>query len=180
MANDPGEILQHEDPGDDVQRRFRYQHAYAAIQCVRLLETIQQVVAVYCENYEDVLLRLSDGLYVGVQVKTRKFNGHPFKANEDAVIKSIIRFAALEGKYPDKFKAYRFVTNYIFYEAKNDAKFIRYQLDAAKACKNYKRLPKDNDLKSYINGICNSSSFDELLVLRALKKLELTDFRGRS
>jgi hypothetical protein len=57
----PGDILDTEDPGDDVQRRFRYQHAYAAIQCLKLLEPTSEFIAVYCENHEDVLLRDTTG-----------------------------------------------------------------------------------------------------------------------
>lgn len=69
-----------------------------------------EFVAVYCENHEDVLLRKATGKYVGVQVKTRKFDLEPFKATDKAVIRAIGRFAHLEAAFPQWFDEYRFVS----------------------------------------------------------------------
>ncbi len=65
----PGNTLDTSDTGDDVQLRFRYQHAYAAIQCLRMLSSTGGPKAVYCENHEDVLIENNDGKFVGVQVR---------------------------------------------------------------------------------------------------------------
>lgn len=111
MSLDPGDTLDTKDPGDDTQRRFRYQHAYAAIQCAKLLHPDCKHDTVYCENFEDILLRKKTGAFEGVQVKTRQFKGEPFKSSDAALKKSIARFAELEKKFPGKFEAYHFVSS---------------------------------------------------------------------
>ncbi len=44
------------DPGDEVQRRFRYQINYAALKALQMLAPDSKVRSVYCEHLEDVLL----------------------------------------------------------------------------------------------------------------------------
>ena len=80
---------------DDVQLRFRYQHAYAAIQCLRMLVPSGGPQAVYCENHEDVVVENADGKFVAAQVKTRKLSRSPFKATDEEFIKAIRRFSRL-------------------------------------------------------------------------------------
>jgi hypothetical protein len=49
----PDTVLDTTDPGDDVASRFNYQHCYAAINAIRLISG-ESVVAVICENHEDI------------------------------------------------------------------------------------------------------------------------------
>src|ERR1700679_2610873 len=86
--NSPGNTLDTTDPGDDVQLRFRYQHAYAAIQCLRMLGPAGGPQAVYCENHEDVVVENPDGKFVAAQIKTRKLSRSPFKSNGRGVHQS--------------------------------------------------------------------------------------------
>ena len=53
----PDSILNETDPGDDVQRRFGFQAAKAAMLCLSLLDDEGEVEEVYCEHHEDVLVR---------------------------------------------------------------------------------------------------------------------------
>ena len=162
--------------GDDVQRRFRYQHAYAAIQCLKLLEPGSEFVAVYCENHEDVLLRRHDGRYVGVQVKTRQFEGDPFKASDAAVTKSVARFARLEQSFPEQFDAYHFVTNHAFWDKVQDERCLSSVVARIRQRGGVKGLPKTNLLRTYVWEICEQHNCDETHVASALCKLVLIGF----
>jgi Cap4 dsDNA endonuclease len=173
---DPGNVLDTKDPGDDVQRRFRYQHAYAAIQCLKLLEPGAEFVAVYCENHEDVLLRRRNGLYVGVQVKTKKFDKEPFKSTDPAVMKSIARFAYLEHSFPGRFDAFHLVTNHGFWTEGEDERCLAFLKDRIRQRGGTKGLPKTNALKAYVATICEEHSCGEVHVVAALCKLSLMGF----
>jgi hypothetical protein len=176
--NTPGETLDLIDPGDDVQLRFRYQHAYAAIQCLRLLDSDSEFVAVYCENHEDVLIRRKDGRYVGVQVKTRRFDKEPFKATDPAIVKSISRFASLEQKFPDQFETYHFVTNHGFWNDVKDERCLAHLLSIIKERGGVKGLPKTNLLRAYVLDICASHGCEEAQVCSALCKLSIAGFES--
>lgn len=172
MLGSPGDSLDTNDPGDDVQRRFRYQHAYAAIQCAKLLESDCGHDAVYCENYEDVLLRKKSGKFVGVQVKTRLFKLEPFKSNDEAIKRSIARFAELEKKFPNQFDAYHFVTNHGFWEEKQDKNCIKFLVTSIRKRGGVKGLPTKNELRSYIAAICIEHDCAEDDVVSAMLKME--------
>ena len=172
----PGEVLDMKDPGDDVQLRFRYQHAYAAIQCLKLIGSSPEFVAVYCENYEDVLLRRKNGTYVGVQVKTRQFEGEPFKATDADVIKSIARFARLERDFPDQFDAYHFVTNHVFWTKTEDEHCPAHILSLAQGRGGVKGLRKTNTLRAYVLDVCDKHDCEEAHVASALCKLRLDGY----
>lgn len=178
MLEGPGDSLDTKDPGDDVQRRFRYQHAYAAIQCAKLLNSDCGHDAVYCENYEDILLRKKTGKFEGVQVKTRLFKLEPFKSNDGAIKKSIARFAELEKKFPGQFDAYHFVTNHGFWEEKQDKNCIKFLVTSIKKRGGVKGLPTKNDLRSYIATICVDHECAEADVVSAMLKMELVGFES--
>ncbi|WP_313573766.1 dsDNA nuclease domain-containing protein [Brevundimonas sp.] len=178
MSADPGETLDKKDPGDDVQRRFRYQHAYAAIQCAKLLDPDCTHDAVYCENFEDILLRKKTGTFEGVQVKTRQFKGEPFKSNDAALKKSIARFAELEKKFPGKFEAYHFVTNHGFWDEKQDKNCIAFLITSIKNRGGVKGLPSKHDLRAYIATICNDHDCVEGDVASAMLKMAIVGYES--
>src|SRR5262249_54272750 len=106
MASDgksPVEVMGTSDPGDEVQRRFRYQATYSAKLALGLLLPTTGIIEVYCEHHDDVLLRMSDGKFRPCQVKTREPGYGPFKSNEAAIVDSIGRFIDLEMKFPGRF-----------------------------------------------------------------------------
>lgn len=170
---EPGETLDKDDPGDDVQLRFRYQHSFAAIQCLRLLSPAGDLAAVYCENHEDVLLRKLTGKYDAVQVKTRKFKAEPFRADDEAVRKSIARFAFLEGKFPGWFDTFHFVTNHGFWDKTADDRCLPYLLGKIKERGGLKHLPKTNMLRKFVSTICETYGCEEVAVVSAILKLSL-------
>lgn len=84
------------DPGDDTGNRYRYQSAYAAILSCMLLDDFTDVVEVFCEHHEDVLLKLKDGSFTGIQVKTRASDQQVWKFSEEPIRKACKRFILLE------------------------------------------------------------------------------------
>lgn len=178
MLESPGESLDKVDPGDDVQRRFRYQHAYAAIQCAKLLDPECKHDTVYCENFEDILLRKKTGKFEGIQVKTRQFKGEPFKSTDGAIKKSIARFAELEKKFPGQFDAYHFVTNHGFWEEKQDKSCINFLITSIKKRGGIKGLSASHELRAYIATICKDHECIEPDVVSAMLKMELVGYES--
>ena len=176
MTVGPGDILDMDDPGADVQRRFRYQHAYAAIQCIKLLEPDSEFETVYCENHEDVLLRRRDGRYVGVQVKTRQFEGDPFKATDVAVMRSVARFAKLEEEFPEQFHSFHFVTNHALWSEVQDGRCLTHLCGAIRERGGVKGLQKTSILRGYVVAICDAHGCAEAHVVSALCKLVTIGF----
>jgi hypothetical protein len=63
LSLSPGEVRNTTDPGDDMQRRIRYQHAYGVILLVASIRKELPYVAIWCEHHEDLLGELADGRY---------------------------------------------------------------------------------------------------------------------
>jgi hypothetical protein len=178
LSESPGESLDRKDPGDDVQRRFRYQHAYAAIQCAKLLDPECKHDTVYCENFEDILLRKKTGTFEGVQVKTRQFKGELFKSTDAAIKGSIARFSELEKRFPGQFDAYHFVTNHGFWDEKQNKNCITFLVTSIKNRGGVKGLPVTHELRAYIATICQDHECDETDVVSAMLKLKLVGYES--
>jgi hypothetical protein len=174
----PGNTLGTADPGDDVQLRFRYQHAYAAIQCLSMLSANGGPAAVYCENHEDVLIENKDGKFVGVQVKTRKPSLPPFKSTDEPFMKAVRRFSRLMQLFPDWFTAFNFATNHRFWEdgrtPANPLYLIRFLRDRGGA----KGLRTDNPVRAYLNSVCAEGHAKEVDLVAALLKLNLASYES--
>lgn len=128
------------DPGDETARRYRYQWAYAAIVCCVLLDDTEDVAEVLCEQHEDVLVRHTDATFTGLQVKTRSSDQEVWKTGDPALRSSCARFAALEGKFPGRFKEFQFLTNHPLHAAKN-GQDLRYVLTTIGATAAMASLP---------------------------------------
>jgi hypothetical protein len=107
------------DSGDEIARRFRYQWMYAAIICCLLLDETEGTHEVFCEHHEDVLVKRKDGTFDGLQIKTRDISQPSWKSDDEAVIKSFVRFCKLEGEFPGKFRGFRFLSNHPLYVSGN-------------------------------------------------------------
>jgi hypothetical protein len=146
---DPDAVTVDGDPGDDVARRFRYQFAYAAFHCCALLDDTLDVVEVFCEHHEDVLLKHRDGLFTGCQVKTRA-QGDPWKATEEAIIGACVRFMQLESLFPGKFRRFVIYTNHVFHVADSGTS-LPHLLQLRSACVTWEEA--DPKLKKYIERV---------------------------
>lgn len=102
----PDEILDPSDPGDDMQRRLRYQAARAVMLALSLLDDGAEADEVFCEQHEDVLVKKRNSRFIGEQVKTKLDESGPLKAIDEEVTKSIQRFVSLEGRHGGHFDAY--------------------------------------------------------------------------
>lgn len=106
----PEEVLSQRDPGDDMQRRLRYQAAYGALLCLDLLDE-QDSVQIFCEHHEDFLVRKTTGKYWGVQVKTREAHLGPFRSNDAPIVSALTRFVLLDKEFPDCFESFVIAAN---------------------------------------------------------------------
>ena len=117
----PSTILSDSDPGDDMQRRLRYQAAYGAILSLQAIDS-SEVLEIFCEQHEDFLIRKKSGKYLGIQVKTREPRLGPFKTDDAAVINALQRFVALEIQFPGFFENFILVANCDFWQAQKNLK----------------------------------------------------------
>lgn len=154
QAHSPSNVLDTEDPGDDTLERYKYQCSVAAINCIRLLADDADVVRIICENFEDIIVENSNGLFVGLQVKTRKLELDAFKATDSAVLKSFVRFCKLDQKFPNQFCAFDFSTNHGFWETSENEKNLPWLVKEIKARGNVKRLRKENALRKFVDRLC--------------------------
>lgn len=107
----PDQILDTIDRGDDTQRRFRYQNSCACFISINMLNDDCTYEEVFCEHHEDILLKLKNGKFAGVQIKTRDINLGPFKINDDAIYNSIKRFVSLNVRFQSSFEYFVLATN---------------------------------------------------------------------
>ena len=109
--NSPINSRDHSDPGDQVIRKFRYQHAYGVVLAIRMLNQKCPYRAIWCEQHEDLLVERTDYLFEAFQVKTRKPETGPWNVTDEAFAKSIKRFIDLDLKFPHKITKFHFVSN---------------------------------------------------------------------
>ena len=115
----PEKELDTEDPGGKTQNRFRFQAAYAAHLAALLLKPETTIEEIYCEQFEDILAKLKNKLYIGIQVKTREKSLGPFKFGDDEIMHSLKRFLKLELKFPHLFTHFIISSNCGFFAASN-------------------------------------------------------------
>lgn len=104
------------DPGDEVQRRFRYQINYAALKALQMLSPDTKVRSIYCEHLEDVLVEGTNGLFTGIQVKTRELNQPQFRLSDTAISGALKRFCVRDARYPGQFERFVLATNFVFHD----------------------------------------------------------------
>lgn len=109
--NSPTDKRDRSDPGDEVLRKFRYQHAYGAILLLGIASQRLNYVAVWCEQHEDCLGETSDGFFDAYQVKTREPELGVWEINDESFAKSVFRFVRLDLAFPGKVRAFKFVSN---------------------------------------------------------------------
>ena len=168
----PDTTLATGDPGDDTARRYRYQSTYAAIMCCMIMDSTFDIMEVFCEHHEDVLLKHTDGTFTGLQVKTRASNQELWKTNDEAVKLSCVRFAKLEANFPDQFRAFRFLTNHPL-AATTNGQDIGHVLMTIKAALGVTSL--SGPVLRFVNGIAREAGCTDQIAFDALSKAEATD-----
>ncbi|MBK8637591.1 MAG: DUF4297 domain-containing protein [Chromatiaceae bacterium] len=99
------------DPGDEVIRKFRYQHAYGVILSVMMIKKDRPYRAIWCEQHEDLLAERNDDRFDAIQVKTRKAETGTWNISDEAFVKSVTRFIDLNIKFPGQIRRFYFVSN---------------------------------------------------------------------
>lgn len=155
------------DRGDETASRYRFQHTWAAIMCCVLFDNTQDVEEVYCEHYEDVLLRHTDGTFSGQQVKTRDAAQPFWKANNAQILVAFRRFARLEHDYPGTFRSFRFLTNHPLHVT-NAATSLGFILGQVADATTPDDLP--SPVKKWLGRLANDSNTSETVAFHALKK----------
>ncbi|CAN1562919.1 CD-NTase associated protein 4, DNA endonuclease domain containing protein [Fimbriimonadaceae bacterium] len=110
-ASDLRSVLSATDKGDDVQRRFRYQHACGVQLLLRMLVMDPRPVCLWCEHHEDFLVEHRQGQFHAYQVKTRLEDEGRWRMTDVAFTSSIRRFVHLESKYPGTVSDFTFLSN---------------------------------------------------------------------
>ncbi len=156
------------DPGDDTLKRYRYQCTYAALLSIGIIKESTIINKVYCEHHEDVLIKLSNGKFSGIQIKTRNLNLGAFDANDEAIVKSTKRFIELDIQFPNQFQSFVLATNVGFLKKENakGLDFILTQLKENKAISN-------GNIKKWIKKFATQLGTTEAIVKSVLKKINL-------
>ncbi|RQU90599.1 DUF4297 domain-containing protein [Burkholderia cepacia] len=160
------------DPGDEIARRFRYQWMYAAIVCCLLLDESEETHEVFCEHHEDVLVKRNDGYFDGLQIKTRDISQPPWKSDDEAVIKSFVRFCKLEGQFPGRFRGFRFLSNHSLYVSGN-GQDIQYVLREIRAANRSVACPPI--INRFVKKIAKAADCDQAIAQHALGKTDADD-----
>ncbi len=132
----PDEVLDKNDPGDDMQRRLRFQAARAVMLSLSILDDAAEVEEIFCEQYEDVLIKKRDGRFIGEQVKTKFDESGPHKAIDEEVTRSIQRFVSLEKQYGIHFEAYVLGSNAGFWDEDKTTSSLPYLKRIVEEAKN--------------------------------------------
>jgi hypothetical protein len=168
----PDQVIQKNDPGDETARRYRFQYAWSAIVCCALLDDTQDVIEVFCEHHEDILIKHGDGRFTGIQVKTRESDQPPWKAGEEPVRNAIARFVRLEVAHPGYFRAFQFVTNHPLYSSKNSQSIV-FLLGAIKSAPTVADLP--SGVGNWLARIAKEANATQAVAFQTLKKCSASD-----
>jgi Cap4 dsDNA endonuclease len=131
MDSSPEKALNEDDPGDDTQRRYRYQATAAAIWSLALYDEAAGLEAIYCEHHEDVLFHKKGDRFIGTQVKTKLDELGPHKSTDEEVLRSLKRFVHLEQQFPGYFDGYRLCSNAGFWSEEKTGTNLRHILELA-------------------------------------------------
>jgi len=104
-------VASDDDPGDETQRNFRYQHVYGVILLIAAKMGTQPYVSIFCEHFEDFLCERNDNYFDAYQVKTRKPETGAWRLGDEPLKKSIARFVSLYKRFTDLITAFYFVSN---------------------------------------------------------------------
>ena len=167
----PDKILNTSDMGNDVQRRYRYQAAYAALLSISLLDEESEFKEVFCEQYEDILVKRKDAKFIGVQVKTRNLGLGPFKFNDSTIMEALERFIKIEKQFPGKFVRYIICSNCGFWQQKKDFPNLIYCLELIRKNNCSRSCLIDNNLSGMIAELSTETKCDEDFVLNVLCKV---------
>jgi hypothetical protein len=157
------------DPGDETQLRFRYQHTFTVLVALTMYSGQVPYKELYCEHHEDILGVVEHGGYHGIQIKTRQLKDGPFELSDKAIKGSLLRFIKHELKYPGSFTKFFIVSNCPCLDDDTGKSLINL-LNQVKADVRDDFKPKI--MKNYIQNLAIESETTEDVVFEVLKKTE--------
>jgi hypothetical protein len=159
------------DIGDEITNRFRYQWFISAITCCMLLDQSEDIQEVFCEHHEDILIKHLNGLFTGIQIKTRESDQPLWKASDESVINAFTKFVSLDNKYKNQFQSFIFITNHPLHSLLNGQNIsfllckIRNTLDFASL---------DSIAKTFVKKISKKTLISEEHTFFSLKKVSIS------
>lgn len=171
----PEKVLNHLDKGDETQRRYRYQAAYAAVLSLNLLNDESEFEEIFLEHHEDILVKMKDTTFVGIQVKTREVKLGPFKFGENEIMDSLKHFVTTEKQFPGKFRKYVICSNCGFWQKEKDATNLVYCLNVLKQNAGNESV-SDIALSKKIAKLSSETACESNFVLSVLRKVETQDW----
>jgi len=172
LSIDPSTVLNPDDPGDDIQRRFRYQNTYAGILGILMTDDSKNITEIYCEHHDDILVKDASGKYTAIQVKTKDINSRPFDIDDESIEKSFKRFVTMDLKFPDSFKGFSIVSNHGF-DNTSTASCIQSMIDHYIEDGSYNNRTKFGKFVKQVSEHCNCSIEE---VIKAIKKTKLKTY----
>ena len=167
----PENTLAKNDPGDDVQKRFRYQAGYAALISLSLLDVPQEYEEIFCEHHEDTLIRKSGNKFIGVQVKTRESGREPFKSDDTQILNTIKRFVEHNINFPGYFEKFVIATDYSFWaDNKNRTTNLYKMIEVAEEARQDSQIRMHRELKRYVKKICDMINSENSINITATEK----------
>lgn len=170
---DPAIVLSQSDHGDDMQRRLRYQATYTATIALGMLLEPAEIVEVYCEHHEDLLIRKTDGTFCGCQVKTRQAKSGPFKADDGQIKQALSRFVALEIQFNGKFSRFVIATNVAFWQQEENSKNLPFLIKVARLVITGAKPKLSNEIRKFIKSVSDEQKCKRDLVWSVLARTAL-------
>ena len=166
----PDDELSLNDPGDDVASRYRFQWTWAAIVSCMLLDDTQDVIQIFCEHHEDVLLASRRTVHWS-SMKTRKSDQPVWRADAPQFQNAFVKFVQLDSMYPGYFRAFRFLTCHPLHVA-NTSSRCRLYLRKSPMCR---RLRISIKRSSLVTSIAKEADVADVAAFQTLKKSTATD-----
>ncbi|KQO18042.1 dsDNA nuclease domain-containing protein [Paenibacillus sp. Leaf72] len=169
-AKDPLLTTLSNDPGDETQKRFRYQHTFTVLIAIEMFAGNIPYKELYCEHHEDILAVREDGNYDGLQVKTRQVSDGPFELRDPAIKKSLLRFIKLEADFENSFSNFTIISNCSF----RDDDSAKSLINLVNQVTNTSLISdiKPRDLRKYIDELVKESELSIETVLTTIKKIK--------
>lgn len=170
----PAEATDSEDRGDEVLRRFRYQITYTALKALGLLRAGTDMVAIYCEQIEDLLVEKRNGNFVAIQIKTRELDQGAIKSSDATVTGALAHFCRRDRMFPGRLDGFVLATNLAFFEG-TGSEDIRVVLKCAREDPGMANLGPRHSVRRYIRDFANGLRYPVGDVMATLAKVSIEE-----
>jgi hypothetical protein len=168
---DPASAHPESDVGAETTSRFAYQWSYAAVLATALFDDASDVVEVFCEHHEDILLKHKDGKFSGLQVKTRDSHLALWEATDPTIVAALSKFVGLECTFPGHFRGFILATNHFFYSESKTRANLRHVLTLAAPSSTTIPLK----LRPLVNAVAAAAQQPPAVVVQVLRKVNCRD-----